>query len=706
MNSINNFRSHFIEIRGQLHQIGTLHEDERLKTSNNAINGKMLSPQRFVNEKDGTVKKIACQTLACISKIFQELHRTLTRQSTQTEIDTFSTQIKTASDLIKDLDLTKNDDRKANKQLYRSLNELGCLLRTAKKSREGLENYRLTCSNGNASFIRENIEVRQYQANQIGEQIDKLNKDVIQTIEKKLADFKASVHEADKNQTNEIIENFLDREAAIDRNHVRITAEAAKAALSEKYHAEVVKKAMKRLQLNHKEAVTTNDVKAIIIDIAANLTLEDVHKIDPSIEKQNLIEFTSQIRDIDTDRLLHNKHVRYARQIKHDIALIKNVYQQRDEYDPKKQLNTARRFAYTDYISRDLAYYLYDHKKAQVPEGILFSYWDKKGNLVLSEIHTLHSRAGLHVGILKPVFTEDKDKVKMQVFFRGTACKSSIKRDLSLKEKCLPFHFEGPGAKSFNSNADKLTQRLQKHINDLCPERKTACVEVMGHSLGASDSQRMIIAVTERMMKKQSLSKKIHGINLFAYNAPAIEGHIASQFIKNVEILDHVSFKLRYFGVKNHRDPVESIGTVRLGYINEDSQRPKNLHLSKVTKTIDSLEQKREDDLFDFPTEEIKDQVSKVAKFIEFLAFGYTAHTDYFFKGKNYDSYISSIRTNYKNDIELWHGKLNEPGINIAEDSMIMEELITPFGRFENLASDFFEKILHPSRKENAAEAA
>lgn len=119
---------------------------------------------------------------------------------------------------------------------------------------------------------------------------------------------------------------------------------------------------------------------------------------------------------------------------------------------------------------------------------------------------------GLHAFLFVPI---EKGDFPAQLVFRGTYGYASVGRDLDAR---------GVGKRVFQANKEKLAT--------LVKEAKTERIEVIGHSLGAADAQRMTALLVEP--ERDFAFKEV---SLFAFCSPRLEIEQVNQWKSDLKTL-------------------------------------------------------------------------------------------------------------------------------------------------------------------------
>lgn len=144
------------------------------------------------------------------------------------------------------------------------------------------------------------------------------------------------------------------------------------------------------------------------------------------------------------------------------------------------------------------------------------------GQVIYYELEGKLSKAGVHSYLFVPIHDKSKPAV---LLFRGTDGVDSIQRDLDS---------DGIGKTAFNQHASKIAEMLEDYIE------KTGNVEleIIGHSLGAADAQRIMEYIVNQMVYNVDSSlKKLKEIKSFAYCSPKLDKSTVLRWKRNLSFL-------------------------------------------------------------------------------------------------------------------------------------------------------------------------
>lgn len=371
--------------------------------------------------------------------------------------------------------------------------------------------------------------------------------------------------------------------------------------------------AMCMYKLLSQNQISSIAVHALLLGIVANLTKNDLEHIqmncslpplqamvntisekavDDSRRKVELLKKLRQIPRLPNHPIVSKEmHLLdcYNQADKDREFLISCSWLENGNIAPDVKTHELKKFSFSEYLASVMIYgFEARGNHAAFQEGTLIpvSIYNKdaeKEQTILMQAHRLITRSGLHSVVLIPAFRNDFDKnepLPVQILFRGTMSADAWNRNFNFTEKQQYYGWEGPGGASFNRN-HKLILKNLKEILTLIPNDQAIKMEIFGHSLGASDAERMCAFLTDAIASKQSIDKpesqknsktrkaeihekKIKEVNLFCYNAPGIEDFLNDRFIRNIEKLKKIKFQLRYFKVAH--DPIQTAANQLLGY--------------------------------------------------------------------------------------------------------------------------------------------
>jgi hypothetical protein len=570
------------------------------------------------------------------------------------------------------------------KDYYTALEGFGKIRRNLQSAcKSGLNAYKKACEEGTPYFIKVTPEVGKNQAVRIQTALDKIEKVVLPQLDTKIIEMQNKLFIKDAvtvqdiyDMMNKNLGTATPATAKVELSQLTVSVNSFKNSMifSAGFSTQHIQRVMEYYGLDKRSTLTGSEVAALIIGIAANTTMDD---IPGNLSEEDTCKYLSKIRNIDYDCISAACGMKYRDQLEHDQKLL-YIMSDFGDFDPanepdKLPVKSLRKYGYTEFLTRHMSYTLFDGPRTQFSDGLLFPIIDKDNKLTLKQVSKVVGEKGLYAALVKPAFIEkDQKEAPVQLIFRGTYCRDSLYRDINPGERVLNFFFEGPGRASFEKKQDEIVQKVFAALDKISaqnPELKVL-LEVMGHSLGASDAQRALEYMAFKLSDKEKHA--IAGMNLFAFNSPNVESDIARRFIDSVEKLKF-PFELRYFDV--HHDMVQEFGTKRIGYCGAKKAKPDNLSTSIVKFNRNLLER----------IEALAKNFFSKTKFLFHKEF--EAHCEYSFKlhEKNdptmYNTtFIQNIYTNSEQDLIYGHN-LDKASEVISQKKMD-GHLLTNTGRF------------------------
>lgn len=552
---------------------------------------KSIAPDSVLKKSTNFFSKVVNKIITVALKVIFSIGRLLTGQSDKknlAKMDKFFTHVTQ--------ELDKEFLEGSDKEYYLALEKLSRLrenLLIAKS--QGLENYKSTCLFGKADLFKLDEEIRTSHAEDVKNLIDKLEYEVVPQVSGKISDIEWRFRKNDTKLVSDIFDLFTNdaNREEIDLSKVKVTSHAFKIIANSRYGEGAVKRALEYYGLEKRVTLLGADVAALLLGIVTNITLSDLKEIHDNKADQNSTSFEnltdeqlcsqlSRIRNIDYKKIVIDKTMKYREQLIHDQSLLcyMGYFEEYNGNDEPEQLKvkSLRKYSYAEFLARYLSYGLYDGSKTKFPEGLVFAMYDKQNKLCIKQAINIVSDKGLHGALIKPVkIQSDQDIASIQLIFKGTSCADSLRRDFSPSEAAKKHLYEGPGRVSFEKNREEIIKKSILEIKNFSKSQNgmKVVLEVMGHSLGGCDSQRVVESLANRLREKNENS--LIGINLYAFNSPNVEADIAKRFIENITQVK-IPFKLRYFDA--HHDPLQEFGTKRLGYCGSRTNRPENLSIS------------------------------------------------------------------------------------------------------------------------------
>lgn len=377
---------------------------------------------------------------------------------------------------------------------------------------------------------------------------------------------------------------------------------------------------MEMYKTSKRKNISSVTVHALLIGIVANLTLEDVKYIfntfettalnqtvaralenageisDPTeLEKTQILQVLSSLRSlpsINFNPVYVNefKQLGYFGQIQKDCDFLK-ACQRLDNYNLSEKVGTRGliKFTYSEYLARHIIYGIASKGVgACFSEGTLVpvrlhAQTGDRAELMIMRAHRMINSKGLHGVVLLPAELEtqrsNESHVPVYVLFRGTRSRYGWYRNLHPSEKHALLGWSGPGLTSFERYSDEMLSNFKKFLSSL-PKGSSIKLEIFGHSLGATDSQRFCDLVSQKLLDQDYnvAGCQVNEINLYGFNSPGVEEQVNERFLNNLRKLKKIKFQLRYFKVQS--DPVQTTANQLLGYIPPEVDKIANLFVT------------------------------------------------------------------------------------------------------------------------------
>jgi hypothetical protein len=464
------------------------------------------------------------------------------------------------------------------------------------------------------------------------------------------------------------IEKLLQKQIIDEKSPSYFSLSAAVAALSKIFGDKATQNIINMYEVESSHFISSTDLKAVIIGIVANMTLEDLQAVcnsenknlwilakqqkalleikrSPSADFLNYLRQVSLFSKEETAQLKVNKPP-YLTQLKKDQYFLKNCLRidHFNHHPTHVKAADLKHFAYAEYLARNIAYGLYPSDEyASFREGTLVPVPSENGQTFLMQAHTLQNKRGLYGIVLIPANLDSQNSshpIPVKILFRGSRNYAAWNRNLNPLDKLKWREQEGPGARSFEANRPILLNNLERILQKL-PKDSPVKFEILGHSLGACDGERMCQALASKILRaryqhpqpKDAVFHKLNvqEINFFGFNTPGIEENINESFMQSATQLPDIKFQLRYF--KAHHDPVQTVAKFLLGYHEEENLRPANVLTS----------------VFNFAKPESAFGNNPINRY------GLIPHTQY-----NLSKY-SHPKRKIPNDVWIWNVKTNNP---------------------------------------------
>ena len=691
MNIVDNLHS----ITDSFSVISHLKKNERLRVKREKF-AKLSSPISAHMHKFFIF--VAIQSIIdTLRKAVQALGRKWTRQSTDHNIKKIEGIVDKCFAILEKL--KKPIDENEFYEVLRELQTVQVFVENSIKADGGLKNYQATCLSDNACFKRSKQKVRKEREQKLQKIID-LTKELSEKLNIQVNAMKSdsNVIENDSNTCKTIIADIFANRSI---QETQVLQSAAREVLVNIFGESAVSHVFKTYEYESNIVLSSTDLHMILFAIVANLTTEDLkgvfnNKDNPilnlntedfpenfdDLSQEQLCHLLEKIRDLDLSRFKMNVPKisgRYSNQFKRDLEILKTM-KLLSEYEKANdevglRINHMKHFGYSEYLSRDVIYALCLSSKTRFRDGVLIPILDNELKKKCLKGYSLHHSKGLYGVTFLPTSPESHE---VRIVFRGTYDRDSVNRDISFREKEYYFGFEGPGRRSFNKRQKKILKKLGKHLKMLNRDDSYA-INLMGHSLGGSDAQRMCHAITKKLYD-QSFPLNLNQLELNVYNSPAIEEKVSKEFLNAVDELKDVEFSLRYFDTKN--DIIQKSGGVRLGFSENEKNIPNNLHLSimtftRTTKLNDELRQKIVQ--LGISSRMIKGPMGKL---LLNLVRRMDAHSKHLFWTHDDDrrniyngTYIVKIYTTHEEDRQLKYGPNNRCDVELSHLMAIFEKL-------------------------------
>lgn len=655
-----------------------------------------------IDENASPFKQTLNKILSFLEKLFLAIGRVFSGQS---EEKTLTALRELTGQLCEELD--KEPPETGSNEFYLALEGLGVLGRNlSRAANTGLPKYSKHCENGSHYLIPYTPEVKNKYAEEVQKVIKKIDATILPLLADRIMEMQDLSNRDGTHQTKKIYEalhskNDLD---PAELSKIQLSSEAFILFAETHFSEEHIQRVLKYYGLKQRLVLSGTDVQALFIGLSANITqkdLETVYELQNrgenvktlnSLGTKGICDLLAEVRNISSPPVENCMHLPYFNQLTHDLKVLDTLNDYVD-FDPNKKLDktetgSLRKYSYTEFLTRHLSYALYDHSDVKFPDGILFSMFDEEGKLCLKEAGKIVGEDGLYASWVRPGFIDSKDKdIPLQVIYRGTNCKDSVLRDISPFETALHPFFDGPGRVSFEKKRDEILAKMQEQAEFLTSQTSAkVTLEVMGHSLGASDAERTVEYLAYKLRKEKN--HPFEEVRMFAFNAPSIESDVARRFIKSLDKVK-TPFNLHYLDA--HHDLVQELGTKRLGYCGASLSKPENLTISLYKFNRPLLEK----------IEAFAKSLFYEIKFIFFR--NRQAHSYFFLKlhnqenPENYNTtFIQNIYTNNDLSVGLHYGKDSKKVYEKIMDQEAMDDhLLTNAARIGRKMKKLRYDILH-----------
>lgn len=384
----------------------------------------------------------------------------------------------------------------------------------------------------------------------------------------------------------------------------RLSAVHAKKALSHYFNSGLVGEIFSLYQLQNRNVMTVVELKAAIVGIQANMTLEALHTV---YEHRNELGLNSPSLDTESDKLTQSQLITFLAnvrektikptkkqlsckvQLKRDRAFLEHL-KRISFFQPsssnQNQDKAFEKFRFAEFLARVVVSNLMPATSAGFVDGVLFPVYDYRVGKepILLEAHASMRHRGLHAINVIPAVPVSSSTFEKYGFmgatvFRGTKLTDlwTISRDLDLITKIRMLTLKsGPGYGDFPARENELRATIHRDIQKL--RRKLNMHEyvplplswdLIGHSLGGTDAQRMALALSKGGAE---LFKRL---SVWTFNAPRIERNGAADFLQRVKKYPSTQFRL--YHARTDGDAVQAVGDVLQGHFTADKQHPDNL---------------------------------------------------------------------------------------------------------------------------------
>jgi hypothetical protein len=661
---INHFRPSFAAL-------GSLEPNERLLTTGGRSVSKLQAPDRFLKGANHPLLKLIHRIITVVFKLIQAIKRYFLDQ--KTDLNIARVEVLT-EDLLDVLGGTIPDS--GTPGYYGALRDLGNVASSLKKTVDrGLENYKQTCLHGEVGLSESDSIRKGAQADRVDLVISRLSGEVLPLLGQKIEELETRVYQKNR-ETAERIFGQVAKKKPMECGFLESTTLSSKAfldILKEHYGAPAVKRALKFYGLSNEKVLSGVDAASLIIGMTANLTLEDLKTVFSDCDQLPESELCSRLIEMRQSiayRLVKPlPSQKYHKQLEHDQMIIRDLNEVGHfsaQTTGNLKVDGLKHYSYSEYLARYITYALFNCNSVKFAEGILIPMYNEENELQLVEAHQLISKNGLHGAIIKPVLPDSPER-PFYVTFRGTYCMDSILRDISPSERMQSRLFDGPGRCSYTQNQDSINEAIRKHLQG------TSCrtIEFMGHSLGATDAMRAMEYFMQSQIGSQSIP--IEEYRLSAFNTPALEPDVADRFFHSVNELKTKTV-LRYFDV--HHDPIQHLGTMRLGYWRTHATCPENLKISifKFNRRVDER-------LAALARNFFKRTRFKWKKALEAHTFACLSSYDSSKADQLNSTFIQDIYSNNPVDQTITYGQELEKSSMLASEEEIGDHMLTLFGR-------------------------
>lgn len=413
--------------------------------------------------------------------------------------------------------------------------------------------------------------------------------------------------------SQQLIQKLLKGEKNLEQEYGYLAKNAVQAELKRLYGG-IVDEVLSSYDFNTSTHFSVLEIKAILADIMANMTMKDLEFCykqqgkNPTfdmLKEEELIDFLEKMRpkdfleslmplpiqaddpteymDFPVDERLDPrfKHKPYAALLLRNVSFLHACARAAD-YDPSvahavesmKEMKSD--FGYAEYLTRQVAYgaFIRDVAKTRFSEGSLFALYDpyNGGKRSLKQIMSHYQGPG--IGAIHVLPTErSEEKSRLYTVFRGTDDKNSLCRDFlepKFKFQLKLFSFN-PGDKTFDEETKKVMKEsiaaaIAKMKQLQGSNQVPIHYEVSGHSLGSSDAERTLALIAEMLASGEINESNLTSLILNCWNAPGVAQETRVKFLEDVDKIfkkSNLAIELNYFKVDH--DFIQRTGGDYLG---------------------------------------------------------------------------------------------------------------------------------------------
>ncbi len=559
----------FNKIIYNLDALSFLKKNEDLHLNSSGRFTKITAPDRFLVGLDRPIARFINKGVTFVFKAARALERKWSNQSPDRNIAAINDLVSQILDIDEESPLTPSQRNKITLYVEQYL-------------LKGLNEYRQTLQSGEMWLFPPAKPIRKEYVSQLDRVISRIQNEVLPKMGEGVKNNETTEAVRNEKMAISCLLSYLESDLKLP-DELRTEdyfQDVVIEMLESRYGQDAVARALEFYDLSHMHILTGDDIAAVLMGIKANLTLGDLRKCCelmgkelPSEEKCCDLLVKMRGHCIAFDRHAY-QHKPYRRQLEKDIKFLSH----NDDYrflQGVKNKDKIAKFSYYEHLARDIAYGLFEHsKQSRFAEGVLFPAYDNKGSAVLKQAHLIFDREGINVALVRPAMPKEGD-VAIDLVFRGTHCRESAKRCVSVQHK----NVVGPGEQSFERRSQDIFSAIDENLRPF--EDRGINLTVSGHSLGASDSLRLAEKYAERLSSGDE-KHHINSLHLHCFNTPGIESKRLESFLSNLAKIS-TPFYIHYFDVKG--DPVQQTGYGRLGYCEDIKKWPSNLFVSIFEST-------------------------------------------------------------------------------------------------------------------------